>query len=101
MSKRNVLRGVVLDSRTSFTLDEFCKVCRIEEELVFKMVAEGVVEPMDPAAQWHFSGRALVRAQRALNLVHDLGVNWPGAALALELLERLERLERSGHLDRF
>jgi chaperone modulatory protein CbpM len=101
MSKRNVLRGVVLDSRTSFTLDEFCKVCRIEEDLVVKMVTEGVVEPLETGTMWRFSGHALVRAQRALNLVHDLGVNWPGAALALELLDRLESLEQPHHLDRF
>lgn len=100
MSNRNVLRGVVLDSRTSFTTDELCQVCRIEADLVVRMVEEGVLEPIAPEPKWRFSGHEIVRAQQALNLVRDLGVNWAGAALALELLDRLERLERAQHLDR-
>lgn len=100
MSNRKVLRGVVLDSRTSFTTDELCQVCRIEAELVVKMVEEGVLEPVAAEPKWRFSGHEIVRAQRAMNLVRDLGVNWPGAALALELLDRLEQLEQSSRSDR-
>jgi hypothetical protein len=29
-----------------------------------------------------------------LRLVRDLDLNWPGAALALDLLDELERLQR-------
>ena len=46
-------------------------------------------------AQWRFSGVALTRVQRVIRLQHDFGVNLPGAALALELLEELERLRRA------
>jgi chaperone modulatory protein CbpM len=100
MSKRNVLRGAVLDSRTSFTMDELCQVCRIETNLVVEMVQEGVLEPVAAEPNWRFSGHEVVRAQRAMNLIRDLGVNWAGAALALELLDRLEQLENTGRLDR-
>ena len=34
----------------------------------------------------------MTRAQKALKLVRDLRVNWPGAALALDLLDEVERL---------
>lgn len=93
MNKRNALHGVVLDSRTIFSLREFSRACSVEEALVLKIVEEGVIEPMGPPHQWRFPGEAVVRAQRALRLVRDLGVNLPGAALALDLLDRLERLE--------
>ncbi len=46
-------------------------------------------------SQWRFSGFALMRVQRVLRLQHDFGVNLPGAALALDLLEELDRLRRT------
>lgn len=91
---RQSLRGVVLDTRTTFTLSEFSRVCGVEQSLVLEMVAEGVIEPTETRGDWQFHGEALVRAKRGLRLVRDLGVNWPGAALALDLLEQLERAHR-------
>lgn len=89
----NSLRGVVLDERITFTLSEFCQACGVQTELVVQMVEEGVIEPATPQeTEWHFYGQSLVRAQTALRLVRDLDVNWPGAALALDLLEELDRL---------
>lgn len=89
----NELRGVVLDSRTQFTLHQFCDACGVQRELIVTMVTEGVIEPVEPRGEdWIFSGRELVRAQRALRLVNDLDINWPGAALALDLIEELEAL---------
>jgi hypothetical protein len=40
------------------------------------------------------SGEAPARLARAVRLRHDLGLNYAGALLACELLERIERLER-------
>ena len=92
MTERNGhLRGVILDSRTTFTLVEFSRVCGVEQQVIVEMVQDGVIDPLERQGDWRFHGGALVRAQRALRLVRDLGVNWPGAALALDLLERLER----------
>ncbi len=93
MSASNRLKGVVLDRRATFTLREMSRACCVEETLVIEMVQEGVIEPTGPQSEWRFQGDALVRAQTALRLMRDLGVNWPGAALALDLLERLERAE--------
>ncbi|MGD8415882.1 MAG: chaperone modulator CbpM [Pseudomonadales bacterium] len=92
---RKDLTGVVLDARTTFTLVEFCSACGVERHRVLEMVAEGVIEPVAPDADWVFHGEALIRAKRALRLVRDLGVNWPGAALALDLLEEIERLRQA------
>jgi chaperone modulatory protein CbpM len=88
------LRGTVLDERVTFTLREFCDACGIQSQLVIEMIEYGVIEPARRSeAEWEFHGHALVRAQRALRLVRDLDVNWPGAALALDLLDEIERLE--------
>jgi chaperone modulatory protein CbpM len=88
-------RAVLVDARASLTLREFSHACGVEVEVVREMVIEGVIEPIGVRRDdWRFSGEALLRAQCALRLVRDLRVNWPGAALALDLLERLEEHER-------
>jgi len=93
--KRNdQMSGIVLDTRTTFTLVEFCSACGVEQRRVVEMVEEGVIEPVPDGPDWRFHGEALLRAKRALRLVRDLGVNWPGAALALDLLDEIERLQR-------
>jgi chaperone modulatory protein CbpM len=90
------ITAMPLDESVEFSLAELCLACSVEEELVVEIVAEGIVEPIGPQrAQWRFSGRALTRVQRVIRLQQDFGVNLPGAALALELLEELERLRRS------
>jgi chaperone modulatory protein CbpM len=89
-----ILRGTVLDEQVTFTLRELSLACGIQTELVVEMVDEGVIEPASAGAEWQFHGGSLVRAQRALRLVHDLNLNWPGAALVLDLLDELERLQK-------
>ncbi|HEY5646952.1 MAG TPA: chaperone modulator CbpM [Pseudomonadales bacterium] len=92
--RRAELSGMVLDTRTTFTLVEFCSACGVEQRWITEMVEEGVIEPIANRDDWQFHGEALLRAKRAMRLVRDLGVNWPGAALALDLLEEIERLQR-------
>ncbi len=94
----------LLDERLRFTLREMCRICGVHAEFLMDLVAEGVIAPRPPAprsrrrapapAEWHFDGVAVVRVQRAVRLQQDLGVNLPGIALALELLDELETLRR-------
>ncbi len=87
--------GVLVDARAALTLTEFSRECGVEIEVVREMVVEGVVEPShERGREWRFSNESLHRARCALRLVRDLRVNWPGAALALDLLERLDEYER-------
>ncbi len=93
MSRQTEFTCVVLDRHTRFSFSEMCHACDASKDVVIEMVHEGVIdakgaEPDD----WQFHGEELVRARRALRLVRDLRVNWPGAALALDLMDQLERL---------
>jgi chaperone modulatory protein CbpM len=91
----DVISAVLLDESVEFTLPELCSLCSVTEELVIEIVAEGIVAPVgNDQAQWRFSGIALGRVQRVIRLQQDFGVNLPGAALALDLLEEVERLRR-------
>jgi chaperone modulatory protein CbpM len=90
------ISAMLLDDSVQFSLAELCAACRVSEDFVVEIVAEGVVEPMGPEpAQWRFSGVALARVQRVIRLQQEFDVNLPGAALALELLEEVERLRRA------
>ena len=90
------ISAMLLDDTVQFSLDELCAACRVSEDFVVEIVAEGIVEPMGPEPkQWRFSGAALTRVQRVIRLQQEFDVNLPGAALALELLEEVERLRRA------
>jgi len=85
-----------LDDSIEFSLEELCAACRVSEQLIVEIVAEGIVEPVGvDRAQWRFSGVSVTRIRRVIRLQEDFDVNLPGAALALELLEEVERLRRS------
>ena len=89
----NVLMGQLLDESLELDLDEFCRMCHASEEFVLALVAEGVIEPRGrERVRWRFTGRSVCRTQVAIRLHEDLGVNLPGVALALDLLEEIERL---------
>jgi hypothetical protein len=62
-----------------------------------RLVRLGVVEPSSPGAS-QFTADTAARLRRMLRLHADLGVNFTGAAIVVELLERVEQLE--AELDR-
>ena len=96
MHSQQPLRGIVMDIEVTYSLVEFCDACGVRSDLVVEMVEEGIIEPAGQRhGDWQFHGAALIRARRAVRLVNDLGVNWPGAALALDLLEQLDSVRRS------
>ena len=85
---------LLLDEAHEITLAELTRSCRVQTEWVMELVEEGVLEPLQPGGpQWRFSATSVVRVQKARRLQRDLGVNLPGIALALQLLERIDALE--------
>lgn len=75
-------------------LDDLSQRCHCSVELIVALVHEGALEPQAGAApaEWTFDVPALLRARRAVRLAHDLELNPPGVALALQLLEEIQRL---------
>ena len=101
MTELNSLRGQLIGDETLITLDELCRTCTVEVEEVITLVREGILDPAGGAlgeqgpGHWRFHISSLRRVRTARRLQSDLGVNLPGAALALELLDRIAELERS------
>lgn len=84
----------LIDERKTFSVDELCRYCAFEAELIDALVEQGILEPANrKGAHRYFPSGSLRRTRITLNLQRDLGVNLAGAALALELLERIEELD--------
>lgn len=97
------IQAELLDEHLRFTLRDMCRICGVHAEFLMELVDQGVIAPRPPPgsrarllqpSRWHFDGVAVVRVQRAVRLQQDLGINLPGVALALELLDELEELRR-------
>lgn len=87
------LVGITLDEQAQLTLAELTRACAVHAELIIELVEEGVLAPIGGEPhRWRFTGAHMRRARMALRLQRDLGVNFAGAALALQLLDEVEAL---------
>ncbi len=91
----DLFAGDILDERDDLTLDELCQVCALETTHIVELVDEGILQPSGrERVSWRFSAVSVVTVKRSMRLRRDLGVNLPGVALALELMDEIERLQR-------
>ena len=79
--------------------EEVCARLGIGDDLLEVCLRWEIVRVPEPNSQGIvlFSLDAFDRLQRGLRLHHDLGINWQGVSVALELLERIEELEQQVH----
>lgn len=90
-----ILTGRRLGDENILKLAEISRACAVDAEQIIALVDEGILEPSGRRpAQWRFSGNCLRRARIALRLQRDLGINLPGVALALEMMDEINRLQR-------
>ena len=88
-----LISGELLEEDVEMSLAQICEACELTEEQIVELVAHGVIEPSGhEPSQWRFQGINLRRVQLTQTLRRDLGVNTPGAALAIDLLEELQQL---------
>lgn len=87
-----ILYGEVLEEDVEMSMADLCRVCHLSVEEIHVLVEEGIVEPLDGRTHWRFRAASVRRVHRAVQLRQDLGVNWAGAALALDLLDELQQL---------
>lgn len=90
-----VISGKILEEEASLTLVEICRNCQAPAETIISLMEYGVISPHEGAksSQWYFHQSALIRADKALRLKRDLGINNAGVALALELMDEIEFLK--------
>ena len=87
------IEGTIVENEVFMSIVEISQASRAPEELIMSWVTEGVLSPAGSSPQdWRFSGDSLKRAKTAAHLTHDLELNTPGVALALDLLDEIHRL---------
>jgi chaperone modulatory protein CbpM len=93
------IEGSIVEHDVHMTIVELAQATQTPEDLIMAWVSEGVLSPAGGSPQdWRFSGDSLKRAKTAARLMHDLELNLPGVALAINLLEELDRLRSQLHL---
>jgi chaperone modulatory protein CbpM len=76
------------------TFEEVCISCSVNPDWVAGLVEQGAIDAVGPTrAEWRFTMVSLLRVAKAKRLERDLGLNLPGIALALDLLDRLEAMQ--------
>jgi chaperone modulatory protein CbpM len=89
------LPGEIVEECIVLSIADLSRMFAVEESHIVELVEEGVLSVVEVrTSQWRFSGAALRRMRIALSLERELGINLPGVALALDLLEELEQLRR-------
>lgn len=92
MKSITVVTGLIADEHR-LCLEELTKACGVTPEIVYEMVAQGLLDPEGSEPErWIFSGIAVRRICQAVRLSSDLEINLAGAVLAIDLLEEQERL---------
>ena len=83
----------------SMRREEICDRLGIGDDVLEVCIRWEIVQLPEPNPQGTilFPHDAFDRLQRGLRLHHDLGINWQGVSVALELLERIEELEQQVH----
>ncbi|HLW23370.1 MAG TPA: chaperone modulator CbpM [Steroidobacteraceae bacterium] len=94
-SAERFLAGEIFEESTSLSVADLCRICGIDERQIEELLEEGVISVTAiETSERRFSGAAVRRTRIAVRLQRDLGINLPGAALALDLLEEIEQLRR-------
>lgn len=83
------------DDDIELTLAELCQAAQLPAERIIDFIETGVIEPQGrQPTQWRFSGVCVRRVTSAVRIQKDLGVNEPGLALVLDLVQEIETLRR-------
>lgn len=93
MKKDNLLIGVLIEETTTISFIEVCHKYRIPKELLIEMIEQGLFPNQSVSnEQINLEQKDLHRIESAFRLHKDLGINLPGVALALDLMEEMEQL---------
>jgi hypothetical protein len=80
----------------SLSIEEVAGRAGVDVTFVQRLVALGVIEcapEPEPEPELRFPAEVTLRVARVLRLERDLGVNFEGAAVILDLLDRIDQLE--------
>jgi chaperone modulatory protein CbpM len=83
----------VVEETAMCSFHELCVSCDVNPDWVAGLVEQGAIEAVGRTRQeWQFTTLSLIRVAKAKRMERDLGLNLPGLALALDLLDQLDEM---------
>ena len=76
------------------TREELGRVTQVHPELIENFLEWQLIEPAQTDPDILFPDSVVPRILRIVRLRRDLGINWAGIGVVLDLLDRIETLER-------
>ena len=73
---------------------DLARLARLHPEMVDRLIDWGLIDPVEREPQLLFPETAVPRIWRIMRLRRDLGINWAGIGVVLDLLDKIDRLER-------
>jgi len=87
--------AVCADQVQQLTLDRLAMSAGLHPSLVRQFVEFGLLQPIDgQTAAFSFDASDVLRLRVICRLRNDLGINLPGVAAVLDLLDRVRDLQR-------
>ena len=77
-------------------LSEVAGRCMVHPGLIHRFVRLGLVDPVDlhdEPEQWLFESQVVPQINKIMRLRNELGINYSGIGVILDLLERIDFLE--------
>ena len=83
------------DALLIISFDELCQSEQINQELVFEVVDYGIAEPLsgNSAEEWIFDTTSVHWLKKAIQLHHELEIDWVAVAMIVELLKQQETMK--------
>ena len=81
------------ESENLVTAAELARLARLHPEMVDKLVDWGLIDPVKWEPKILFAETTVPRIWRIMRLRRDLGINWSGIGVVLDLLDKIEKLE--------
>ena len=98
IERREVCKEIMtsdFDLDEPLTFDVVAETVGARRALIVRLVQQGLIETLDgPTDEPLVPRRAVVQLRRMQRLRRDLGVNFEGAAIILDLVGRIEQLNR-------
>ena len=89
------IRVIDCDLEQPLTVVDVAEIVGARPTLISHLVRLGVLETIsDESEEPLLRSRSVLRLRRMVRLRRDLGVNFAGAAVILDLVDRIERLNR-------
>lgn len=91
------MRANDLDADEPMTFEAVAATCGTRRSLVVRLAQHGLIETVaggEDATEALVPRRVVVQLRRMQRLRRDLGVNFAGAAIILDLVSRIEQLNR-------